>query len=207
MVRTCSEYLLQTAPVNGEDAQSLSMASSVSSAVRISCGRRMCRSYHMINPAPVRFTGSVRLGGHHRHYRRSLVTICEICGSVLAVSGWSQSTFVVDGRSPGGVYQPGDAMRRPYTDLSNLPGLDASHRYPFRSSAGRPPSTVIGGNLRFDVRGVGVVAVDVRGRRAFTWRSLPTGRRVRRPYTDRPLSARSGLPGRFMGVVPVRPWA
>ena len=35
----------------------------------------------------------------------------------------------------------------------------------------------------------GVVAVDNRGRRWFAWRCLRTGRRVRRPYTDRPLSA------------------
>ena len=41
----------------------MSMAPPVSSAVRISCGRRMCRPYHMINPSSVRFTGSIPLRG------------------------------------------------------------------------------------------------------------------------------------------------
>ena len=79
--------------------------------------------------------------------------------------GYSRSTFGVDGGSPGGIYQPGDALRRPYTDLSNLPGL----------------------RCRVGARCVslqGVVSIIVTGRQLFRWRCLQPGRRVRRPYTD-----------------------
>ena len=86
---------------------------------------------------------------------------------------------------PGGVYEPGDACVAPTQIYRRHRAWGCRRRRPFRSSAG--PSTVIGANLRhlrFGVRGVGVVAVDDRGRRWFTWRCLRTGRRVRRPYTD-----------------------
>ena len=63
--------------------------------------------------------------GRHRHYRRSLVTICEICGLAVAVSG----VVAVDNRGrrwfTWRCLRTGRRMRRPYTDLSNPPRLDA----------------------------------------------------------------------------------
>ena len=41
-----------------------------------------------------------------------------------------------------------------------------------------------------------VFAVNIRDRWAFTWRSLPTGRRKRRPYTDLSTPRRLGCPRR-----------
>ena len=84
--------------------------------------------------------------------------------SFCAVRGWWRSTFVVDGGSPGGVYDTGDAVRRPYTDLSNAPHGGASigtRCVPFVLS--------------------GVVAVDIRGQWWFTWRCLRHGRRSASP--------------------------
>ncbi len=80
--------------------------------------------------------------------------------------GWSRPTIVVDGGSPGGVYEPGDACVAPtQIGLLSTPRLrayrDAFHvggRFvPLRAHRGRR----IGANLRFDVRGVGVRGVGV----------------------------------------------
>ena len=60
---------------------------------------------------------------------------------------------------PGEVFTNRATQRRPYTDLSNPPCLDAFHWYPFRSSGWGtvekgtvwfkfPFATVIGANLR-----------------------------------------------------------
>ena len=116
------------------------------------------------------------------------MTICVICGLAVAVSG----VVAVDIRGrwwfPWRCLRKGRRVRRPYTDLSNPPCLDASHWHPFRSSPGRHrhnrrKSAVWCSRCR-------VFAVDIRGRRWFPWRCLRKGRRVRRPYTDL-----SNLPG------------
>ena len=79
----------------------------------------------------------------------------------------------------------GRRMRRPYTDLSTPPRVGCTRRRPFRSSGW---GTVEKGTVWFKPGAVfpvsGVFAVNNRGRWLFTWRSLRTGRRMRRPYTD-----------------------
>ena len=91
----------------------------------------------------------------------------EFCGSVIPLGpGWSRSTIGVDGGSCGGLDASGRRRRRPYTDLSNATAPGRSHWYPVSFLCGAS-STIIGANLRilrFGVRGVGVVAVDIRGR-------------------------------------------
>ena len=134
---------------------------------------------------------------------RGIVIICAIYGSVFPVSG----VFAVDHRGRWSFtwrsLPTGRRMRRPYTDLSNPSRVDASHWYPFRSSAGGHRHNRR--HLRFSGEGdshhlggdhLGVVSgafpVNNRGRWWFTWRSLPTGRRRRRPYTDLSTPARVG---------------
>ena len=138
---------------------------------------------------------------HDRRKSAKSAVWCSWC------RGGSRSTIVVDGGSSGGVDAKGDACVAPTQIGPYRPGM-AYWGAPWGRS--RSPLRMIGANrriLRFGGRGVGVVTVDNRGRWAFTWRCLRTGRRMRRPYTDRPLQARYGLLGRFMGVVPVRPCA
>ena len=93
--------------------------------------------------------------GRHRHNRRKSAVWCWRCR-------WSRSTFGVDGRSSGRCLRTGRRMRRPYTDLSNLPGL----------------------RCRVGARCVslqGVVSIIVTGRQLFRWRCLQPGRRVASP--------------------------
>ena len=93
-------------------------------------------------------------------------------------------------------------MRRPYTDRP----LQARYGVPGRSMGmglndGCP---LLPSLIPYFV----VPAGNPGNRRRCWWKRLGwlgsldlEGRRMRRPYTDRPLSARSGLPGRFMGAV------
>ena len=119
---------------------------------------------------------------------------CSRCRGAVAVDDRGRRWFTWR------CLRTGRRRRRPYTDLSTPRRLGCRRRRPFRSSAG--PSTVIGANLRhlrFGVRVSGVVAVDDRGRRWFTWRCLRTGRRMRRPYTDMPPTRPVGQAGVFHG--------
>ena len=121
----------------------------------------------------------------HQPNRRSSAQICEICGLAVAVSG----VVAVDNRGRWGFtwwcLRTGRRRRRPYPDLSNPPRLDAPIGTRFVPLRG--VIVIICANLRilrFRIPPCRVFAVNIRGRRWFTWRCLPTGRRRRRPYTD-----------------------
>ena len=91
----------------------------------------------------------------------------------VAVSGWSRSTFVVDGGSSGGVDAKGDACVAPTQIGPYPPGM--AYRgvpwgsFPFAPAHDRRKSANSAVRC-WGGRGVGVVAVDNRGRRWFTWR-------------------------------------
>ena len=130
--------------------------------------------------------------------------------------GYSRSTIVVDGRSPGGVYEPGDACVAPTQIYRTHRGwtLSIGTRFvPLRGviviigaicgsvekgtvwfkpffmgtvrysrQQGEGDSHHLGGDHLGAVSGA--FPVNNRGRWSLTRRSLPTGRRMRRPYTD-----------------------
>ena len=58
--------------------------------------------------------------GRHRHNLRKSANSAVRCSRC---PGWSRSTFVVDGGSPGGVYEPGDACVAPTQIGPYPPGL------------------------------------------------------------------------------------
>ena len=124
----------------------------------------------------------------NRRPRESLIwlTISDHLGkSAVRYSpcpGYSRSTIVADGRSPGGLYEPGDACVAP----TQIYRTHRAWTLPIgtRFVPLRGVIVIIWANLRFGIPPCRVFAVNNRGRRSFTWRCLHTGRRMRRPYTD-----------------------
>ena len=127
-------------------------------------GRRMRRPYTDLSNAP--------------HGGAPIVTRCV---SLQGRPGWWRSTFVVDGGSPGGVYDTGDAVRRPYTEGKGFIERTARGRVHWYS-------------LRFSAGASGVVAVDIRGQWWFTWRCLRHGRRTASPAFVRGLQVNDYRP-------------
>ncbi len=112
--------------------------------------------------------------------------ICVICGS----PGYSRSTIGVDGRSPGGLYEVGEACLAPTQTCPRLDRYCVRGRFrapfPFAPVHSRRKSAQSAVRYRlFGASGSMVVR-----------RSLQPGRGMPRPYTDMPPD-RYGVRGRF----------
>ena len=118
---------------------------------------------------------------------------------------YSRSTIGVDGRSPGGLYNLGEACLAPAQicprqDRYGVPLAFHGRRF-IRLRDHDRRSAVNLRHLRF------AFAVNHRGRCSLTWRSLHPGRRTRRPYPDMPPTGPVWCAWAFQGAVPVRPCA
>ena len=128
------------------------------------------------------------------------------CKPVSSTVQDSRSTIAVGNRQPGGLYNLGEACLAPTQICPRREryGVRGRFRAPFPFAPVHSRRKSAQSAVRFPVSGA--VAVDNRGRRSFTWRSLRSGRGMPRPYTDMlPTGPRYGVRGRFRAPFPFAP--
>ena len=119
----------------------------------------------------------------------------------------SRSTIGVDGGSPGGLYEVGEACLAPTQICPRREryGVCGRFRAPFPFAPAHSRRKSAQSTVQFPVSGA--FAINNRGRWSFTWRSLRSGRGMPRPYPDTPPTGAVLCAWAFQGAVPVRPCA